>query len=291
MQEIFMMNSYLNRNRILWLFICALISCNPIIAERKHALIFGLGKQKDKNWSKINGDKDAIYVRQMLVACGFKDIRTITNEHATKQGMAQAFLDLIKVCKKGDIVYIHYSGHGQYMTDLDGDEAERWNGRHAQWDESWIPYDAYMYYSKDDRGEKHFCDDEIAVFLSKIRNRIGTRGNIYVVIDACHSGDATKGEDEECIRGIDKEFIIPRSINTKQASHIEEHWLTISACKPYQLCFEQKKPIAGKITYALYLLGSNVFTMNNKQLQSALENYIVEHPSRLPQNPVVTGKK
>lgn len=278
----------MNRFFTIALFLlCSLSS----VAERKHALIFGLGKQEDKNWAKINGDKDAAYVRKMLVDCGFKDIRTLINERATKQNMAQAFLDLIKVCKKDDIVYIHYSGHGQYMTDINGDEAERWTGKHSQWDESWIPYDAYMYYSKEDRGEKHFCDDEIAIFLSKIRNRIGSAGQLYVVVDACHSGDATRGDDDECVRGIDKEFIIPRSLGIEPSKHITERWLTISACKPYQLCFEQKTPVSGKLTYALYLLCDKLFTMNNKQLQTALDKYMVEHPSRLPQNPVVAGKK
>lgn len=286
-----MMNNNTYTQRLISLIIILLFLCNPLVAERKHALIFGLGKQEDKNWAKINGDKDAEYIRKMLLNCGFKDIRVLTNERATKQGMAQAFLDLIKVCKKGDVIYIHYSGHGQFMTDLNGDEAERWTGKHAQWDESWIPYDAYMYYSKEDRGEKHFCDDEIASYLSKIRSRIGSNGKLYVVIDACHSGDATRGEDFECVRGVDKEFIIPRDLNIEPAKPIEEQWLTISACKPYQLCFEQKTPVAGKMTYALYLLGSKIFTMSNKQLQAALDKYMEEHPSRLPQNPIVSGKR
>lgn len=276
-------------------FICSLVLCLCIsataIAENRHALIFGLGRQEDGNWSKINGDIDAAYVGRMLEGCGFKDIRILTNERATKQGMAQAFLDLIRVCKKGDVVYIHYSGHGQYMTDLDGDEAERWTGKHAQWDESWIPYDAYMYYSKEDRGEKHFCDDEIANYLSMIRKRIGSSGKMYVVVDACHSGDATRGNENECVRGVDKEFVIPRRMNTRQSRHVEEKWLTISACKPYQLCFEQKIPTAGKLTYALYKLGGRIFTMSNKQIQSALNRYMEEHPSRLPQNPVISGRR
>lgn len=286
-----MMSKCSCRVKFVCCFILYLFLCSPMLAERKHALIFGLGKQEDRNWSKINGDIDAAYVGRMLEGCGFKDIRILTNERATKQGMAQAFLDLIRVCKKGDIVYIHYSGHGQYMTDLDGDEAERWTGKHAQWDESWIPYDAYMYYSKEDRGEKHFCDDEIARFLSMIRSRIGSSGELYVVVDACHSGDATRGSDDESVRGVDKEFVIPRNLNTQQSRHVEEKWLTISACKPYQLCFEQKIPTAGKLTYALYKLGGRIFTMSNKQIQSALNKYMEEHPSRLPQNPVISGRR
>lgn len=261
------------------------------MAVTQRALIFGLGKQEDPSWSKINGDKDVEYVAQLLNGAGFTDIRIVKNEQATKKDMVMAFLGLIKRCQKGDIIYIHYSGHGQFMSDIDGDEALRWTGKHAQWDESWIPYDAYMAYCEKDHGEKHFCDDEVASYLAQIRQAVGNNGQIYVVIDACHSGDATRGDDDEIVRGVDTQFVIPRQIGTPQAAHIEEQWLTISACKPYQLCFEQKNPIAGKLTYALYLLGPRVFEMSNEALQAWLDGYLAAHPARVSQNPVVSGKK
>ena len=261
------------------------------MSENRHALIFGLGKQEDTNWTKVNGDKDAEYVKDMLLRSNFRNITILTNEYATKQAMVQAFIDLTKTCISGDIVYIHFSGHGQYMTDINGDEAERWKGKHSKWDESWIPYDAYMYYGNKDHGEKHFCDDEIAIFLDKIRKRIGKSGKLYVVIDACHSGDATRGENDDIVRGVDQEFIIPKQFGTIPDKPIDEKWLTISACKPYQLCFEQKRPAAGKLTYALYLLGNRIFEMSNNELQNELQKYMNEHPARLPQTPVVSGKR
>lgn len=269
------------------MMICSL----SVVAVNKHALIFGLGVQEDICWSKVHGDEDVKIVQSMLKKCGFRDIRTVVNENATKQGMAQAFIDLTRKCKSGDIVYIHYSGHGQFMTDIDGDEAERWTGVHAQWDESWIPYDAYMYYSDKDHGEKHFSDDEIARYLTEIRKRIGQSGQLIVVIDACHSGDSTRGEDDGCVRGVDVEFKIPRQPIHDIAKPIQIQWLTISACKPYQLCFEQKSPVAGKLTYALSLIGQRVFKLSNSQLQEELQAYIDKNPARLPQNPVVSGKR
>lgn len=199
--------------------LCSAATCCGAVHR---ALVFGLGKQLDTRWAKINGDNDIHYVVNMLQDMGFTDIATLRNEQATKANMVKAFKQLAARCKQGDVVYIHYSGHGQLMTDLDGDEAMRWTGRHSEWDESWIPYDAYMTYCPQDRGERHFSDDEVAVFLQQIRRRIGSKGQLIVAIDACHSGDATCGDDDECVRGVDIKFNIPRRPGTPSAKPIEE---------------------------------------------------------------------
>lgn len=111
------------------------------------------------------------------------------------------------------------------------------------------------------------------------------------MVDACHSGDATRGDDSECVRGVDVEFKIPRSINNDPTEPFKEDWLTISACKPFQLCFEMKSPVVGKLTHALSKIGSRLFTLTNEQLQSELQSIMDGYPSRLPQNPMVTGKR
>lgn len=256
----------------------------------RRALVFGLGKYEDTAWGKIHGDADVYYVHQMLMQNGFTDIKTLKNEEATKQGMVKAFIDLTARCRKGDDVYVHYSGHGQLMTDLDGDESLRTTARHGQWDEAWVPYDAYMTYCSKDRGEKHFCDDEVAFYLEAIRMKIGKKGRLMVVIDACHSGDATRGEDEECVRGVDTKFNIPKTGKESGAeAPIEEQWLTVSACKPYQLCAELKDLNIGKLTYAMYSLGKRLFELSPRELQRILDQYMEMNKGRLPQNPVVSG--
>lgn len=256
------------------------------------ALVFGLGKQKDTRWAKIHGDNDVYYVVSMLQGLGYTDIKTLKNEQATKAAMVGAFNELVSKCRKGDVVYIHYSGHGQLMTDLNGDEALKWNGRHADWDESWIPYDAYMTYCKEDRGEKHFCDDEVAVFLQRIRKRITHSGQLIVAIDACHSGDATCGDDDECIRGVDLKFNIPKPASPLPlVKPIAEQWQTISACKPYQLSSEIKGKQIGKLTYAMYLLGKQTHKLSNRNLESKIAEIYEKHSGRIRQTPMVTGKK
>ena len=274
---------------ILSIIMACVVSVSWGITHR--ALVFGLGKQLDTNWGKIHGDNDIYYVVRMLQEVGYTDIVTLKNEQATKQGMVQAFLDLSQRCQRGDVVYIHYSGHGQLMTDLDGDEAKKWNNSHGQWDESWIPYDAYMNYGPKDRGEKHMSDDEVAKYLQMIRLRIGRSGKLTVVVDACHSGDATCGPEDECVRGVDVKFNIPRNPLRETTEPMKEDWLTISACKPYQLCSEMKDKQVGKLTFALYSMGAKAFSKKNRELEMELAAFMEQHKGRLPQTPMVTGNK
>lgn len=115
-----------------------------VYGQTKHGLVIGLGQYQDKTWGTIHGDNDVPLVKDMLAACGYKDIVTLVNKDATKDGVISSFENLSRKCKNGDIVYIHFSGHGQQITDVNGDEDDGF-------DEAWIPYDAmYAYSSQDD---------------------------------------------------------------------------------------------------------------------------------------------
>ncbi len=290
MRGIFSVTNLSCKHIILLCAVC--FSCvNLFSAPVGRALVIGLGTQEDSNWSKINGDNDVGYVVKMLENRKYTDIKTLKNGQATKQGIVNALVALANRCGVGDRVYIHYSGHGQLVTDLNGDEAARWQGWHANWDESLIPYDAYMVYCDRDRGEKHLTDDELGYYLSNIRSKVGKRGEIIVVIDACHSGDATHGVADEVVRGAYPKFSIPKNVNAPISGHIAEQWLTISACQPYQLCAEIKDKRVGKLTFALYSLGAALFNLNNEDMERYLERFVKKYEGRIPQTPMVTGRK
>lgn len=254
-------------------------------AQTKRALVIGLGEQKDKNWAKINGDKDVRYVKDMLTRAGYDELDTLVNEEATKAGIVAAFHDLAAKCGKGDVVYIHFSGHGQQVTDVDGDEEDGW-------DESWIPYDAYVEYGDMDQGEKHLVDDEINVLLYAIRDKIGDEGALLVVVDACHSGGSSSSrsaaiKEGNAVRGIDKRFVIPTTEKTRTAPD-SEPWLTLSACADYQSNFELKSPQVGKLTYALYSVsGKGVVTMDS--IVGFMKSLRSDRRSSNVQTPVLTG--
>ena len=248
-----------------------------MLAQTRRALVIGVGEQKDNSWAKINGDKDVLYVQQMLSSVGYKDVQTVINKQATKTGIVSAFNKLIAKCKVGDVVYVQFSGHGQLVTDVNGDEQDGW-------DEAWIPYDAYLKYGNKDRGEKHLIDDEINVLLTSIRNKIGDSGKLLVVVDACHSGDSSRGDDlEETVRGVYNEFIIP-VITSKTTQKAPEYWLTLSACKDFQLNQEIKMPKVGKLTYTLYSLSKEGDVTMEK-----IVSFMLKYRSRIPQTPIQTG--
>lgn len=261
------------------LFIFLLFLSVSMSAQTRRALVIGIGEQQDKSWAKINGDKDVPYVKEILSAADYMDVRTLINRQATKAAIVKAFKSLANSCRVGDVVYIHFSGHGQQMTDVDGDEGDGL-------DESWIPYDAYLRYGANDRGEKHLTDDEINVLLTGIRNKIGTSGKLLVVVDACHSGDSSRGNDlDETVRGVYDEFVIPTKKKVGlQICANKEQWLTLSACKDFQLNQEMKTPQVGKLTYALYTLSKGDGVTMQK-----IENFMARYRSRLPQTPVQTG--
>ena len=96
-------------------------------AQNKLALVIGIGEYpKESGWCTIHGDNDIPIVEEMLDYNGFgKDnIQILKNEKAIKQAIMQALGDLIQKANEGDVVYIHFSGHGQQITDLDGDEPD-----------------------------------------------------------------------------------------------------------------------------------------------------------------------
>ena len=287
-------------------YILLLLSLS-VSAQTKRALVIGLGEQQDKAWNKINGDKDVPFVQAMLKNAGFKSVMILENQQATKVGIVGAFKRMTASCKQGDVVYIHYSGHGQQMTDVHNDEKDGL-------DECWIPYDAYRKASKTYHGEKHLTDDELNIYLNAIRHKIGAKGKLLVVIDACHSGDGTRGDDDEVVRGVEDTLVVDslnarglyeafemvkslfmgdndkKKIINDKAKPLAERWITISACRSDQVNVEMKSPTVGKLTYALWKELKNRDKVNNDEFIRRIRKFVNRNTSSRPQQPEMTGE-
>ncbi len=251
------------------------VLCVLNMYSTRRALIIGIGAYPENSgWEKINGDKDIPLVKQMLQTNDFIDenIVVLKNEQATFKGICNAFENLIKSSDIDDIVYIHFSGHGQQITDLNGDEP-------TGMDEAWIPYDAKFSFKKGQyEGENHLVDDKLNDFLMRLRRKIGEDGKIVVVADACHSGGGTAANGEDIaehyvVRGTGDAFVIPGVnivFDNKKQNDID--WVFISACKSYQCNYEYKGN--GSLTYCIFEVSDIMSELSYTQLQSELKRYI-----------------
>ena len=177
-------------------------------AQRKRAFMVGASHYDTEltgyQWNNINGVEDVLLLSSFLQKQGF-NLTMILDEKATYDNIVQQLTHFISKTKKGDVVYIHFSTHGQPVEDKNGDEADGW-------DESIVPIDAFKIYRKGVyEGKKHLTDDQLNTHFVELRKKIGTAGFLYVVIDACHAGTASRANDE-AVRGTHVGFTATNKI-------------------------------------------------------------------------------
>ena len=163
--------------------------------------------------NKLSSLNDARIIRTVLETHAFKseNITTLVDEHATKSKILNALETLIFNALPGDVLVFHFSGHGQQITDLNGDEVDGY-------DEALIPFDAYKTLTKDYKGDNHLIDDELNSYLLRMRKKVGPKGDVIFIIDSCHSGTATRGHaDDNVFRGTSEKFNLGKnSISEKK---------------------------------------------------------------------------
>ncbi len=156
---------------------------------KKRALIIAIGDYPvNTGWGSISSLNDVDLVKQSLLNQQFlnEDIVVLTNEQATKKGILLAMQKMRDILLPGDILVIHYSGHGQQIFDDNGDESD---GK----DESLVPYDAFARYTYNYKGENHLRDDELGNIIATYRNILKKNGQLLFILDSCHSGSSTRG--------------------------------------------------------------------------------------------------
>lgn len=223
-----------------------------LISQEKKALLIGISdygcsdSNNDSLWINIHGGNDVTLLKGTLQKQGF-EIKTCMNKEAAASDIRLAMSDLVSSVKSGDIAYFHFSGHGQPVEDLSGDEDDGW-------DEAIIPVDAQMLYKEDGyHGENHILDDELNEFFLSLRRKLGKTGMLYVVLDACHMGSSYRGGDDEdeFQRGTRNAFsangrLYRPKINTKGNYIINKEIglsdiCVLEACRSYQVNREIKQ--------------------------------------------------
>ncbi len=145
----------------------------------RRALLVGVNDYATTEFSDLNGAvNDVVAMKALLVSrFGFDpaNVPMLTDRQATRDAILSALRRLVAASGPKDTLYVHFSGHGSQVKDLDGDEPD---GE----DETLVPADGRT------PGIPDITDDELGALLASVEAEF-----CVVVFDSCHSGTATRG--------------------------------------------------------------------------------------------------
>ena len=180
-----------NRNKKLsgfwsFLFWLLLMSLALVATSRgeDRALLIGVGRYAHFE-EKLNGvSLDLTMMNEISQLMGFREraIKVLENEQASTAGVSEAIENwLIRGTGPQDRVLFYFSGHGSQVPDENNDEKDHF-------DEVLLLYDVTL---TQRQGRQTLngvlLDDHFSNMLARIKSR-----NILVILDACHSGSATR---------------------------------------------------------------------------------------------------
>lgn len=233
----------MNLKNIIVAFTMVLTCAVPSVAQQKRALIIGISDYGNPDgdpdrWSDISGANDIALLGPLLQQQGF-EVETLSDAEATYKNIIDRLDAIAGASAAGDMVYLQFSMHGQPVEDLDGDESDGW-------DEALVPVDALMTYQAGVyEGKNHLLDDTLEKYFAQIRSAVGPGGKLFVVLDACHSGTASRGLGEH-VRGTkigfsanpDNEFYPDRAESndyfTVATAEGQSPVTFLEACRSYQ---------------------------------------------------------
>jgi metacaspase-1 len=142
----------------------------PIIPAKKRALLFAInnypGTQNDLNGC-LNDEID-VEARLNKDFPGF-DIRKFKDSQVTGSKFVGELTNAIRILRAGDLLFVHYSGHGTQVPDKNGDEADGYDEAIYLWDEPVV-------------------DDTIRAALAQIP----AGAMVVLAFDSCFSGTITR---------------------------------------------------------------------------------------------------
>lgn len=255
----------------------------PAVAASGHALDsrFGPGA----SWHSLQGPLTDIAAMHLLLqdTYGFTDIRELTDQQATRQGILDAINQLIADTQKDDRVVIYYSGHGSQRLDSKSSKDQR--------DQTIVPVDAW-------KGVKDIRDKELAVLFDKIV--FDKQARLTAIYDSCNSGTMARGMTESVQRTLPYD---DDDVAKEQGAVLEADLkripqqgdaIILAAAGPTQSAVEARYPedgqVHGAFTRALVrVLRQNTQALSAEDVVSAVASMLHADPLDF-QQPSVEGR-
>lgn len=208
----------------------------------KKALLIGINYKGTEN--ELNGClNDVANVNTMLITqfnYSSSNITILTDDTPVKPTRDNILSALNNVCTssvEGDEIWIHYSGHGSYVRDTNGDETD---GN----DEAIVPLDF--------QENGFIIDDVIKATFSKLH----PKSRCVVVFDSCHSG--TCSDLPYCYNSV-------MSTQTDKVNKVQADVIMISGCRDNQTSADAN--IGNKWTGAITYFLTKVLSANKYAIQ------------------------
>jgi len=234
----------------------------PAHADNR-ALLIGVGDYQMKTANLPGIGKDLAMMKQNALALGFQagQIKTLQDSEATLANVEHALQTwLVEGVATDDKVLLYYSGHGTYVSDHNGDEADKV-------DEALTMHDM--------KPGKHgldnlLLDDRLETLLAKIPSQ-----QVLVLIDACHSASATRTL-QRVKDAVPKTFVydgMPTPLTSRangvKPKPIPANLITLSAAKDDELSTATDKG-------STFTLGLNEIIQTVGDVQQLTPAYLLE---------------
>ncbi len=169
----------------------------------KRALLIGINLYKIPGADLRGCVNDVKNLRAALrTYYGFpeRNIKTVIDYQATKSRMQAEITKLIGKAKRGDVLLIHYSGHGSNVPDKNGDEADRRDEILCPTNLDW---------------KDPFLDDWLRTTLDNIPAGV----NLTVIMDCCHSGTNTRAIQPSDAKRVERYLPSPWDLVAAESGH------------------------------------------------------------------------
>ena len=167
------------------------------------ALILGINDYKSVN--SLNGCINDVHTMRSLLIDVFKfpekNVKTLTNDQVVKSDVLEQLDWLFQGTKAGDRVVLHFSGHGSYVDDKDGDEPDGRDELIALYDMDFSDPDTYL------------LDDELRDWTKKKPKGV----ELTVVLDNCNSGTGTRMFLAPQPDGVERQILVDQDTTLKRS--------------------------------------------------------------------------
>lgn len=224
---------------------CLLLLSSTSVLAGNRALLIGVGDYQLADINALPGiEKDIGMMREAALALGYKpgEIKVLLNKEATFRNVKKAIDEwLVDGVGTDDTALFYFSGHGTQIYDKDKDERDKVDEVLLCYDTAHAPNSL----------KNVIIDDMVHGMLKRIRSK-----NVFLFIDACHSGTATRSVNNT-VNGVSPKLYeypgMPEA--TRSASFVGksiqaaelEHYSALSAAQDDQ--------------YALATKGGSLFTL------------------------------